>query len=212
MEFTVSQHQLGLLLFLCHHDYGPNFLILFPWSKNLLIHIFIIIFIFFFFFIYFGVPPFTSLWSPPPQHLFQTYRWESTCPHPANSVCLHLSTHTQHAHAQDTQKLFVSHMRASHASVWFCRAVASVCLRLAAHSPVGFGRISPHLAQEEERASHSEGLHWLTRAYTRTCPHLLACILHIKKSKKSPCFPPHTDSFEVVSLIQTSGYRFPWID
>lgn len=101
-------------------------------------------------------------------------------------MCLHLSTHTQHAHAQDIQKLFVSHMRASHASVWFCRAVASVCLRLAAHSPVGFGRISPHLAQEEERASHSEGLHWLTRAYTRTCPHLLACILHIKKSKKNP--------------------------
>lgn len=109
-------------------------------------------------------------------------------------VCLHLSTHTQHAHAQDIQKLFVSHMRASHASVWFCRAVASVCLRLAAHSPVGFGRISPHLAQEEERASHSEGLHWLTRAYTRTCPHLLACILHIKKSKKNPHAFRHTQT------------------
>lgn len=41
-------------------------------------------------------------------------------------------------------------------------------MRLAAHLPVEFGRISPHLAQEEGRASHSEGLHRLTHTSIHT--------------------------------------------
>lgn len=53
---------------------------------------------------------------------------------------------------------------------------------MAARLPVEFGRISPHLAREEGRASHSEGLHRLTRAHThgRT---FIGAYLHIRKCK-----------------------------
>lgn len=93
-------------------------------------------------------------------------------------------THKLNTH----RRLFVPYMRASHGSVRFQCAPESARSQLAA--PLArriWHQTSPHLAREEGRASHSEGLHRLTRTLKHTS---VGTCLHIKERRGPPALSP----------------------